>query len=104
MTARMRSPSAIPVGLQALAQARQHRGVAARGLEAPRMIVMLFGRPVSGVAENERSIPNVLRVVDGDRGCGAIAKHMRGEAAAKLPARTADDLEGNGFIRELDSI
>src|SRR5208282_3039961 len=101
MTARMRSPSAIPVGLEALAQSRQHRGMAARGVEAPRMIVMPFGRLVSGMAENKRSIPNVLRVVDRDHGCDAVAKHMREETAAKLPTRTEEDLESKGLIREL---
>jgi hypothetical protein len=38
--------------LQRLAQLRQHRGVAPRHLETPRIIVVLFGRPVSGVAGN----------------------------------------------------
>ncbi len=65
------------------------------------MIVMPFGRLVSGMAENKRSIPNVLRVVDRDHGCDAVAKHMREETAAKLPTRTEEDLESKGLIREL---
>ena len=65
------------------------------------MIVMLFGHPVTGVAENERSIPNVFRVVDGDRGCGAVAKHMRIETVSELPSRALEDRLPKGPILEL---
>jgi hypothetical protein len=44
---------------------------------------MLFCHPVVGVAENQRSIPNVLRVINGDRSRGAVAKQVRRHAAAE---------------------
>jgi hypothetical protein len=63
---------------------------------------MLFGRLVPGVAENERSIADVLRVVDGDRGCGAVTKQMREEATAELPTPD-EDLESKVCAHELGS-
>ena len=47
------------------------------------MIVMLLGRRVTPVAENKRSVPNVLWVVDGDGGRGAITEQVRRNASAE---------------------
>jgi hypothetical protein len=47
------------------------------------MIVMLLGRPVSDMAENQRSIADVLWVVDGDGGRGAITEQVRRNASAE---------------------
>src|SRR5579863_4695798 len=104
MTARMAYPSAVAAGLEARSQARQHGAVAAGGVETARMIIVLFGRPVIGVTQNEGSIANVLWVVDGDCGCGAVAEQVRGDAAAEFPFRTGDDLKGDGSMRQLDSV
>ena len=67
-------------------EARDRRRMTTRGLEAPRMIVMLLGDPVVGVAENQRGVADVLRIVNRDRGRGCIAKHVRAEAPAERVA------------------
>ena len=69
--------------------------MAAGSLKTPRMIVMLFGHLVVGVAENEGCIPNVFRVIHGDRGRGAITKRVRIDSAAKRVSGLDEDPSGN---------
>ena len=54
----------MPGGLKFLAQVRKRFRMPARRLKAPGMNVVLFGRPVVGVSEDESGIANMLRVVD----------------------------------------
>src|SRR6516165_4189823 len=76
-------PSPIPTRFQGLAQTLEHFRVAAGCLETPGVIVVLFGHSVPRMPQNERSIPNVLRVVDSNRSCGGVAKHVRGDPSTK---------------------
>jgi hypothetical protein len=67
------------------------------------VIVMLFGHPVSRMAENEGSIADVLGIVDSDRSRGAIAKQVRRHAAAESRLGVFDDPAPQRFLLELGS-
>ena len=67
------------------------------------MIIVLFGHPVPRVAENEGSIADMLGIVDGDRGRGAVAKQMRRHAAAKRRLGVFDDPARQRCLLELGS-
>jgi hypothetical protein len=73
----MQTPSPLPAGVQGLSHPRDRRCVAAGRFEAPRVVIVLFGHPVPRVTENEGSIADVLGIVDRNRGCSAIAEHVR---------------------------
>jgi len=64
---------------------------------------MLFGRRVRSMAEDNRSVADVLRVVDGDRGCGAVAKHVRRNAMAEGCPCVFDDPARQRMLLEVCS-
>ena len=75
-------------------------------LETSGMIIVLFGHRVPDVPENEGSISDLLRIVHGDRGCGAVAKQMRRDASAESrfganddPVRKNTDIELGSQLR-----
>src|SRR5580704_8157998 len=72
-----------------------------RGFEASRMIVMLFRRPVSGMAESQGSIANVLWVVDRNRGRSGVAKHMWTHSSAKSVSGVDEDPAPERAVLEL---
>ena len=70
-------------------------------LETLGVVIVLFCHTMVGVAENKRSIADVLWIVDGYRGRSGVAKQMRRDALAESRFGMGDDPARERFCLEV---